>query len=75
MRCATFGCTFSATRSELHVCRVFRNGMIRSPARRARSANMRVMLPGSIGVPYFVVKISPCLSCQTSPAAFRSPVC
>ncbi|WSW53430.1 hypothetical protein OG962_19550 [Streptomyces platensis] len=29
------------------------------PARRARSANIRARFPGSIGVPYFVVKTRP----------------
>ncbi len=36
---------------------------------------MRVKFPGSMGVPYFVVKTRPRVSCQSSPAAFRSPVC
>jgi hypothetical protein len=36
---------------------------------------MRVMLPGSMGVPYFVVKIRSWLPCQSSPAAFRPPIC
>ena len=50
MRWATFGCTLSATRSELHVCRVFRSGMTRiSPyfiKPRLRSAPPGA-LPGS----------------------------
>ncbi len=45
MRWATFGGTPSATRSGLHVCRVFRSGITRRPARRARSANIRVRFP------------------------------
>ncbi|WP_186356961.1 DUF5959 family protein [Streptomyces sp. SLBN-118] len=32
MRVATFGCTSSATRREVQVCRVFRRGIDRSPA-------------------------------------------
>src|SRR3954465_11873247 len=39
MRCATFGWTLNATSSELHVCRVFRSGMSRSPATGRTSAS------------------------------------
>ena len=69
------GWTLSATRSELVVCRVLRSGMTRTPVCRARTAKCRVRFPGSIGVPWRVVRIRFCRSCHTSPAVRLASSC